>query len=166
MTAEEARDHLSKEQIFEFKQAFDIFDQDGGGDISTRELGRVMKLLGQNPTREELAKIVEEVDVDGSGTIDFDEFLIMMVMQIEEEGKTASEEELKEMFRYMDKNGDNFLDYEELAMGMDGLPADPPVVQWEIEELFNEADRNKDGKIDIEGMNVEHYKELVKKLYI
>ena len=27
----------------------------------------------------------------------------MMVMQIEEEGKTASEEELKEMFRYMDK---------------------------------------------------------------
>ena len=37
-------------------------------------------------------------------------------------------------------------------MGMDGLPADPPVVQWEIEELFNEADRNKDGKIDIEGM--------------
>lgn len=49
----------------EFKQAFDVFDEDGGGDISTRELGRVMKLLDQNPTREELAKIVEEVDVDG-----------------------------------------------------------------------------------------------------
>merc|ERR1712119_169562 len=95
------RNHLSKEQIFEFKQAFDIFDQDGGGDISTRELGRVMKLLGQNPTPQELDKIIEEVDVDGSGTIDFDEFLIMMVMQIEEEGKTASEEDLKEMFRFM-----------------------------------------------------------------
>jgi len=49
----------------EFKQAFDIFDEDGGGDISTRELGRVMKMLGQTPNREELAKIVEEVDVDG-----------------------------------------------------------------------------------------------------
>ena len=52
--------------FLEFKQAFDIFDQDGGGDISTRELGRVMKLLGQAPSPEELAKIIEEVDVDGN----------------------------------------------------------------------------------------------------
>jgi len=150
MTAEDARNHLSKEQIFEFKQAFDIFDQDGGGDISTRELGRVMKLLGQNPTPQELDKIIEEVDVDGSGTIDFDEFLIMMVMQIEEEGKTASEEDLKEMFRFMDKNGDSYIDYDEFCNALDGIPADPPVVPWEIEELFMEADRNKDGKVDID----------------
>ena len=53
----------------EFKQAFDIFDQDGGGDISTKELGRVMKLLGQTPSREELNKIIEEVDVDGWYTV-------------------------------------------------------------------------------------------------
>jgi len=39
----------------------------------------------------------------GSGTIDFDEFLIMMVMQIAEEGKTAGEDELKEIFRLFDK---------------------------------------------------------------
>ena len=39
----------------------------------------------------------------GSGTIDFDEFLIMMVMQIAEEGKTASEEELKDLFMLLDK---------------------------------------------------------------
>jgi len=150
MSTEEAREHLSKEQIFEFQQAFDIFDQDGGGDISTRELGRVMKLLGQNPTPEELDKIIEEVDVDGSGTIDFNEFLIMMVMQIAEEGQAASEDELKAMFHYIDKNKDNVIDFEELCWALDGVPADPPVVNWEIEELFNEADRNKDGKIDID----------------
>merc|ERR1712038_1365771 len=125
MTAEDARNHLSKEQIFEFKQAFDIFDQDGGGDISTRELGRVMKLLGQNPTPQELDKIIEE-------------------------GKTASEEDLKEMFRFMDKNGDSYIDYDEFCNALDGIPADPPVVPWEIEELFMEADRNKDGKVDID----------------
>ena len=39
----------------------------------------------------------------GSGTIDFDEFLIMMVMQIAEEGKTAGEEELRDLFRLLDK---------------------------------------------------------------
>lgn len=39
----------------------------------------------------------------GSGTIDFDEFLIMMVMQISEEGKNSGEEELKDIFRLFDK---------------------------------------------------------------
>lgn len=49
----------------EFKAAFDMFDTDGGGDISTKELGTVMRMLGQNPTREELNEIIEEVDEDG-----------------------------------------------------------------------------------------------------
>lgn len=51
--------------IPEFKAAFDMFDTDGGGDISTKELGQVMRMLGQNPTREELDEIIEEVDEDG-----------------------------------------------------------------------------------------------------
>lgn len=49
----------------EFKAAFDLFDTDGGGDISTKELGTVMRMLGQNPTKEELDEIIEEVDEDG-----------------------------------------------------------------------------------------------------
>ena len=42
-----------------------MFDSDGGGDISTKELGQVMRMLGQNPSREELDAIIEEVDEDG-----------------------------------------------------------------------------------------------------
>lgn len=42
-----------------------MFDADGGGDISTKELGTVMRMLGQNPTKEELDAIIEEVDEDG-----------------------------------------------------------------------------------------------------
>ncbi len=52
-------------QIKEFKAAFDMFDTDGGGDISTKELGTVMRMLGQNPSREELDAIIVEVDEDG-----------------------------------------------------------------------------------------------------
>ena len=40
-------------------------------------------MLGQNPTPEEMKEMVEEVDVDGSGSIDFDEFRLMMVKQLE-----------------------------------------------------------------------------------
>lgn len=54
----------------EFKAAFDMFDSDGGGDISTKELGQVMRMLGQNPSREELEEIIEEVDEDGENMTD------------------------------------------------------------------------------------------------
>ena len=68
--------------LLDFQAAFNIFDSDGGGEISTRELLKVFKMLGFTPTKDELDEIVEVVDQDGSGEIDFDEFLIMMVMQI------------------------------------------------------------------------------------
>jgi len=37
-----------------------------------------MKALGQNPTPEELEVMLHDVDTDGSGTIDIDEFITMM----------------------------------------------------------------------------------------
>jgi len=47
-------DQLSEEQIAEFKEAFSLFDKDGDGTITCRELGTVMRSLGQNPTEAEL----------------------------------------------------------------------------------------------------------------
>jgi len=150
ISVEDAREQLSAEMIAEFKMAFDIFDHDGGGDINTNELGRVMKLLGQSPSKDELDQIVEAVDVDGSGSIDFDEFLIMMVMQLKEEGKSASDEEVKEIFRLFDKNGDNFLDWDELNGALSTINSDPAIEKWEVDEIFNEIDGNGDGVIDVE----------------
>ena len=43
-------DQLTEEQIAEFKKAFSLFDKDGDGTITTKELGTVMRSLGQNPT--------------------------------------------------------------------------------------------------------------------
>ena len=42
-----------------------MFDKDGDGTITTKELGTVMRSLGQNPTEEELHEMINEVDVDG-----------------------------------------------------------------------------------------------------
>jgi len=50
-------DQLTEEQIAEFKEAFSLFDKDGDGTITTKELGTVMRSLGQNPTEAELAAL-------------------------------------------------------------------------------------------------------------
>lgn len=53
-------DQLTEEQIAEFKEAFSLFDKDGDGTITTKELGTVMRSLGQNPTEAELQDMVKK----------------------------------------------------------------------------------------------------------
>ena len=52
--------------------------QDGSGTISNKELLQVMRSIGQNPTEDEILQMIIESDVNGDGTIDFEEFLEMM----------------------------------------------------------------------------------------
>ena len=86
----------TEEQIAEFKEAFSLFDKDGDGTITTKELGTVMRSLGQNPTEAELQDMINEVDADGNGTIDFPEFLSLMARKMKD---TDTEEELIEAFK-------------------------------------------------------------------
>lgn len=49
----------------EYREAFDLFDKDGDGSITTSELGVVMRSLGQEPTVKELENMIKEIDEDG-----------------------------------------------------------------------------------------------------
>lgn len=52
--------------------------KDGSGSISTSELLHVMRAMGENPTEDDVLNLMMEADLDGSGTIEFPEFLELM----------------------------------------------------------------------------------------
>jgi ATP-binding cassette subfamily C (CFTR/MRP) protein 4 len=60
------------------QNAFAMFDEDGDGKITTKELGILLRSLGQKPSEEQLQKIIDEFDTDGNGVIGFEEFTAMM----------------------------------------------------------------------------------------
>ena len=52
--------------LLDYKEAFAHFDKDGDGTITTKELGTVLRNLGENPTESELEDMINEVDADGT----------------------------------------------------------------------------------------------------
>ena len=62
----------------ELKEAFRIYDKEGNGFITTSTLKEILQELDSKLSEDELNGIIEEVDEDGSGTVDFDEFMEMM----------------------------------------------------------------------------------------
>ncbi|KAL7872671.1 hypothetical protein AOLI_G00117420 [Acnodon oligacanthus] len=138
-------DQLTEEQIAEFKEAFSLFDKDGDGTITTKELGTVMRSLGQNPTEAELQDMINEVDADGNGTIDFPEFLTMMARKMKD---TDSEEEIREAFRVFDKDGNGYISAAELRHVMTNLGE--KLTDEEVDEMIREADVDGDGQVNYE----------------
>ncbi|KAJ3683007.1 hypothetical protein LUZ60_013234 [Juncus effusus] len=161
-------DQLTDDQIAEFKEAFSLFDKDGDGNlfdlsmagcITTKELGTVMRSLGQNPTEAELQDMINEVDADGNGTIDFPEFLNLMARKMKD---TDSEEELKEAFRVFDKDQNGFISAAELRHVMTNLGE--KLTDEEVDEMIREADVDGDGQINYEEFVKEEQKEKKMKI--
>ena len=136
-------ENLSEEKITEFKAAFELFDKDRDGTITTKELGILMRNLGQNPSEEELKQMIREVDLDGNGTIDFKEFLCLMVKKMK---GTDTEEELLEAFKVFDRDGNGYITSHELRYIMTNLGEG--LTPEEVEEMVKDADLDTDGQID------------------
>ena len=142
-------ENLSEERITEFKAAFELFDKDRDGAINNKELGTVMRNLGQNPSEEELKEMIKEIDLDGNGVIDFNEFLYLMVKKM---NGNDTEEELLEAFKVFDRDGEGYVTSHELRSVMTSLCEG--TTQEEVEEMIKEADIDGDGQVD--------YQEFVK----
>ncbi|KAL3084588.1 hypothetical protein niasHT_035662 [Heterodera trifolii] len=136
-------DDLTVEEIQEFATAFRMFDKDGNGTMSIKELGVAMRTLGLNPTEDELLNMVNEYDVDGNG-IDFFEFCKMM----KEMNKETDQELIRLAFRVFDKDGNGYITAQEFRHFMTTMGE--KFSEEEVDEIIKEFDKDGDEQIDYE----------------
>ncbi|KAK1281348.1 putative calcium-binding protein CML13 [Acorus gramineus] len=129
---------LSQQNRQEIKEAFELFDTDGSGTIDAKELNVAMRALGFEMTDEQINQMIADVDKDGSGAIEFDEFVHMMTSKI---GERDTKEELTKAFHILDydNNGKiSTVDIERIAKELG-----ENLTLGEIKEMIEDADRNE-----------------------
>ncbi|RIB30273.1 calmodulin 1 [Gigaspora rosea] len=134
---------LTGEQDAEYRELFSTFDKDNDGLITAQELGSVIKSLGYNPTDENLKTMIDKVDSDKDGKINYEEFKVMM-----SQSSNESTEDLREAFKVYDKDGNGYISAAELKSTMHSLGL--KLNDEEVEAMISQADINKDGRIDYE----------------
>merc|ERR1712224_88308 len=134
---------LTEEQRGELREAFDLFDTDGSGAVDFTELMTAIKALGFEPKKEEIAKMVKEMDKDGDQTVDFEEFCIMMAEKMNQ--KDGKDEMLKGFKMFDDDNTGkiSMKNFKRVAKELGENLTDK-----ELEEILGEADTDKDGEIN------------------
>jgi len=105
----------------------------------------VLSALGFEPKKEEVKKMVADIDKDGSGTIDFEEFLAMMTVKMSERD---SREEIMKAFRLFDDDETGKISFKNLKRVAKELGEN--MTDEELQEMIDEADRDGDGEVSEE----------------
>lgn len=137
---------LSEEDVYKCRQAFLSFDKDKSGTIDVWELRQVLEAMGQRPTEDELFQMINEVDDNMSGSIDFGEFLKVVESQKNRAAALGDENDMIDAFAACggrpDKTGHVKKETMIKIIKQDfGLTID-------VEELFNKYDEDGSGEID------------------
>mmetsp|Transcript_25575 Transcript_25575/g.42680 ORF Transcript_25575/g.42680 Transcript_25575/m.42680 type:complete len:151 (+) Transcript_25575:52-504(+) len=95
-------DKLTPEEISEFREIFNLVDKDGGGSITKVELADLMDTLGIDASPDEIDAMISEIDQDGNGDIDFEEFVTVMSRKV---NATYTSDQVKDSFKLFEYHG-------------------------------------------------------------
>ena len=133
---------LSKEEIAGMKEIFQAFDTDKSGTVTISELMDGLRKKGVDKAASDVADLVNNMDMDGNGELDYEEFIAATLST----AKMENDDNLARAFAYFDKDNSGYISREEVVkviadFGLDGEFGD-------VNEFMEAADTNKDGKID------------------
>ena len=136
---------LNEEQTKEIKDAFDLFDIDGSGKIDPREIVFSLHSIGFTNSREEIKKIVKELEKIKKGYIDFNDFLkIVNKTMINRD----PHEELEKAFQRYDDDMTGKISFRNLKRV--SLELGEQLTDAELKEMIKIADLDQDGEIGVD----------------
>jgi len=136
---------LGESQIKGLRETFMALDNNGDGLLTAAEMKQGLEKAGLKEIPSDLQAILEEVDSDGSGVIDYTEFLAATL----DKKVYMAEDVCWQAFRVFDKNGDGKIDKKEIAavLNDDGVQG---AAAKDMAEIMAEIDKNGDGEIDFQ----------------
>ena len=123
------------------RTAFDMVDASGDGVIDAQELGLLLQTLGEELTGAELRDRVRQMDRDGNGSIEFEEFAELMLRR--------QDEELRDVFRYFDDDASGSISVSELSKAIQAL-GEHGVSSDEADRRAALVDSDGSGLIDVD----------------
>jgi centrin-3 len=136
---------LSDEQRQEIREAFDLFDTEKTGRIDAHEMKVAMRALGFDVKKDAVLKLLEEYDRDGSGSIEFNDFLEIMTEKISQRDPN---EEVAKAFRLFDDDGTGRISLKNLRRVARELGEN--MSDEELQAMIDEFDKDGDGEISAE----------------
>lgn len=141
-----AYEQLTPQEIRDLKLVFDVFDTDKSGSIDARELRKAMRALGFKISKESIEDMIADLDIDKSGSIEFDEFLEFIIAR-QGDGRDVHNEIVQgfKMFD-TDKTGKISLNNLKQVSRLCGVKLN----EQELKEMIQEADKDGDNEVDQE----------------
>ncbi|EEY64032.1 calmodulin-like protein [Phytophthora infestans T30-4] len=144
---------LTSEELIEFREIFNLVDRDRGGSITKVELGELMDTLGIDTSPEEIDLMINEIDQDSNGEIDFDEFVAVMSRKV---NATYTAEQVKNAFKAFEGNASapGFIKADKLLIALTTYGADR-ISSEQAQELISQLEPDQHGNINyIEYVNM------------
>merc|ERR1711964_6541 len=140
---------LAIDEIKCLKVCFDLFDTKKQEFLFADDLDEIMRAMGFRPSKEELQELLEEIDEDGSGEIEFGEFCqLCATFLVEDPDIETMKRELKDAFRIYDKEGLGYITMDTLRGLISELLS--PLTPDELDGIIAELDEDGSGSMDFD----------------